>query len=359
VKAGDVVRRGQVLATLDPTFTQADLTALTTRGNAVRAETARTQAELDGTTPDPTTWGADATLQMTLYAQRMGKYSARMAEFDQKIVGYGTDITAAESNRALLTEQAAVVEEVQSMRGTLYESKIGSKLNYLSARVDRMRTERELAEATTHLSELRHELASARAERQLYADTWRQDLLESLVKLRAEAASVAESLAKATRLNELVELAAPEDAVVLEVARRSVGSVLQGGEPLVTLVPADAPLMADISIASGDIGYARVGDEAVVKVDAFPYQRHGFLRGRLRAIGQESVSNAPAAATSGGLFHRSQVTILDRSLKNLPDGVGLIPGMTVTAEIKVGSRSAISYFLYPILRSIHESMREP
>ena len=134
--------------------------------------------------------------------------------------------------------------------------------------------------------------------------------------------------------------------------------MLREAEPLVTLVPLGAALIADISIGSADVGYAKIGDDAVVKVDAFPYQRHGFLVGRLRAIGEDS----SAAATTGAvqaLYHRSQVTLGDRRLRDLPAGARLIPGMTVTAEIEVGSRTVISYFLYPILRGIRESLREP
>jgi HlyD family secretion protein len=38
--------------------------------------------------------------------------------------------------------------------------------------------------------------------------------------------------------------------------------------------------------------------------------------------------------------------------------VQLIPGMAITAELKVGRRSVISYFLYPLLRGLDESIRE-
>jgi len=60
-----------------------------------------------------------------------------------------------------------------------------------------------------------------------------------------------------------------------------------------------------------------------------------------------------------GVFHRSHVALTSTELSELPQGARLIPGMTVTAEVKVGSRSVISYFLYPIQRGFNESIREP
>jgi HlyD family secretion protein len=165
-------------------------------------------------------------------------------------------------------------------------------------------------------------------------------------------------------MNDLVVLTAPEDGIVTEVAKRSVGSVLHEAEPLVTLVPTDAPLIAEVMIGSGDVGYTKTGDDVAIKVDAFPYQRHGLLQGHLRSVAEESVSPGTGGSVSpssegSGVFHRSQVTLTSDTLRMMPDGAHLIPGMTVTAEVKVGSRSVISYFLYPIRRGFGESIREP
>jgi HlyD family secretion protein len=123
--------------------------------------------------------------------------------------------------------------------------------------------------------------------------------------------------------------------------------------------------IADVMIGSADVGYTKPGDEVQLKVDAFPYQRHGLLVGRLKTIGQDSMTsnsspNAPPAGPSAtGAYHRSRVELVHTNLRNLPDGAQLIPGMTVTAEVKVGSRAVISYFIYPLIRGLSESIREP
>ncbi len=182
------------------------------------------------------------------------------------------------------------------------------------------------------------------------------------MRIRAELTRVEEALAKATRLAELTVLTAPGDGTVLEVARRSAGSVLREAEPLVSLVPAGAPLIAEVTLRSADIGYARPNAPVVVKVDAFPFQRHGALRGHLRAIAHDSgPAGLPegAAPGAGPPVHRAQVTLDPPALTGLPEGARPIPGMTVTAEIMVGTRSVLSYLLMPLLRGVQESMREP
>ncbi len=342
VKAGDVVHKGDVLATLDPTFAQADRSALTVQRDALAAKQDRLQAELDG---GPFV-AKDQVLEATLYRQRQSQYAARIAEFGGKLTSREADIAATEQNIASLTQQLSVAREVEGMREALYRGQTGSKLNYLESQAVRMRAERDLRAAAMQLNDAQQAVRTIRADRQDFADGWRRELLESLVKLRADAASVDEALTKATRLTDLVALTAPEDGVVLDVAKRSVGSVLHEAEPLVTLVPAGASMIAEIAIGSSDVGYARAGDSVVVKVDAFPYQRYGMLAGHLRSIGEDSFAGGDAH------YHRGQVSLEDSPLR-------LIPGMTVTAEIKVGSRSVISYFLYPITRALNESIREP
>ena len=342
VKPGDTVRKGDVLATLDPTFAQADRAALIAQRDALAAKQARIRAELDGTPYA----AADQPLEATLFRQRESQYAARIAEFDDKLTSRKADIVATEHNIASLTQQLAVAREVESMRETLYRGQTGSRLNSLESQATRMRTERDLRAAETLRNDAQQAVRTLRADRQDFGDMWRRELLESLVKLRADAAAIDEALTKATRLTDLVSLIAPEDGVVLDVAKRSVGSVLHEAEPLVTLVPANAPLIAEVAIGSSDVGYATAGDPVVVKVDAFPYQRFGTVAGHLRSIGEDSFAGPDAH------YHRGQIALGASKLR-------LIPGMTATAEIKVGSRSVISYFLYPITRALSESIREP
>jgi HlyD family secretion protein len=218
---------------------------------------------LDGSSPDNL-------LQVTLFNQRKSQCPSRLKAFDEDIERYQSSQRSRGDAREAISPQG------------------WNKLNYLDAEVGRMRTERDYQDTSNRLNELRHSLASTQAERQVFIDEWRRQLLEELVKARKEASTVAESLVKAVRMNDLVVLTAPEDGIVLEVAKRSVGSVMQGAEPLVTLVPTTAALIAEVMISSADVGYTKLGDDVAIKVDAFPYQRHGLLYGRLRAVGEPS-----------------------------------------------------------------------
>jgi HlyD family secretion protein len=318
-----------------------------------------------------TTANMDEQLQANLFRQQVAQYNSKVRSFDEDINRNSASIKTTEADRSLLIKQLSVAQDVENTRSNLLESKTGTKLQYLESQAGRVRAERDLADTVNRLVELQHGLQSLRAQRQGYIDDWNRQLFEELSKTRSELAKVEENINKATRMNDLVVLTAPEDGVVTEVAKRAEGSVINGGEPLVTMVPAHTPLVAEIAITSGDVGYVKIGDFTQIKVDAFPYQRYGRLRGHLAAISQESFGGgqkedqrasmgfSETSTIAGGAVHKARIELEDQTLQNLPEGVHLIPGMTLLAEIKVGTRSIISYFLNPITRGLGESVKEP
>jgi hemolysin D len=373
VKPGDAVTKGQLLATLDPTFTQADLASLTTKQRQLMAQLRRLEAELNGLVfdvgPAPS---ADELLQANLYRQRQAQYESQLRVLEEDIEQKRANIRTTEDDRAAQAKQLDIAKQVEGMRAAMLEKQSGSRLNYLEAQSTRMAVERNYENATNRLLELKHELQSKTAQRQSFTDQWRNQVMETLVATRTEASLVGEGMEKATLLNDLVVMTAPEDGIVLDVARRSVGSVINGTEPLITMIQTNASMVAEVMIGSADIGYAKLGDDVVIKVDAFPWQRHGLLTGRLLSLSEESFPvggagvgasgsgmPAPSRGGGGGAVHRSLVQLVDIKLEGMPKGARLIPGMTVSAEIQVGTRSVLSFFLNPLTKGLSESMREP
>ncbi len=356
VRAGDHVRKGQLVATLDPTFAQADLNTVKLQAREAEAKITRLEAELSPWPPDGLGVGnAEDAVEARLFLRRREEYRQRLASFDDALARDVASLDSARKAAESAGRQLGIAADVADMRAALLQSAAGSKLQYLDAEGRRVQAEAGLRAARGQIAELTHAIDAARADRAAFAAQWQRTDLDDLITARAEQARLRESLAKATRLHELIELRAPADGMVLDVAARSAGSVLHEAEPLATILPTGAALVADVDIASADIGAIAEGQKVLLKVDAFPYQRHGMAAGVVRAVAEESAEAQPGAAA----LHRVRVALTRADLHAMPKGATLFPGMTVTAEVNVGARNVMAYFLMPVTRGFEEGLREP
>jgi HlyD family secretion protein len=254
-----------------------------------------------------------------------------------------------------------------------------SKQDVLSRELQTNEAKLKVLTAMSRIKELGKSLESNEAERAAYAAQWRTQLVTELVKATDELTTVKQELNKANRSNEFVELRVPDDLpyrefVVFEVAEISVGSTTQPGAPLFKLVPIGVPMEVEVEVQGKDIalineanrkqmanGELPKGSDARIKLSSFPYQKHGTLDGVVRAISEGSFEKKmPGGAPTGMTTYKARIKIVDpKQLTHVPDNFRLMPGMTATAEIKVGRRKVIEYFLYPLLRYMDRSIREP
>ena len=363
VKAGDRVNRGDLLATLDPTFSQADHDQLRNRVAAFDASIARLRAELAGSDYVVTNFGdADAVLQHKMFLQRKSARDAQMQNFDAQIASAQANLKTAQNEETVLVQRLDNMRSIESMRSTLMDKEVGSKLNFLLSRDARLDVESNLARVRGNIADYTHRVDKARADQKVFAEDFRRTAYQDLVETLTKRDSASEELKKVELRRQLIVLRAPADAIVLEIASRTIGSVVREAETLFVLVPRDVPLQAEVNVEGKDVGQISVGQSVRIKFEPFPFQKYGTGTGVVRVISQDSFAPDPKAEAARRAivpYYRVLVDLSDVQLRFPGDRVQLIPGMAVTAEMKVGQRSVISYFLYPLLRGLDESIREP
>jgi HlyD family secretion protein len=363
VANGDVVHAGQTLATLDATFSQSDVDQQRAKFAALDAQVKRIEAELAGADYSQLAGEtADERLQVQLFGQRRAYVMAQLQNFKQQIAGQAATIEASKGQEAILLNRRENLTEIEAARETLYKRQVGSLLNLLSSRVARLDVDANLAQLQGNAVVAEHALAKLKADRQAFIEDFRRSTMEQLVELRSQRDTVGEELKKMELRRDMVVLTAPADAVVLDLAQRSIGSVVREAEPIVTLVPLNVPLEAEVSINSRDIGRVNAKESVRLKFDAYPFQKYGTASGTIRTISRDAFTPDPqenATGTDALPYFKARVLLSDTLLHTPGEPVRLLPGMTVTAEIKVGRRTVISYFLYPLIRGLDDSIREP
>jgi len=370
VHEGQEVRAGEILARLDPTFASADQGALAAQVSGYQAQVSRLQAEAAGRPFNYAGIDPDLLLQAAIFGQRKSEYDYKIENYAQKLNSLVAAIARAKADVEGYRDRVALAVNVETMRKDLERLQVGSKLNTLAAMDNRAEMVRNMNDSQNALNGSERDLAALIAERDGFIQSWRADVSQQLSDAGSKLSDARESLNKAQLHRQLVELRADRDAIVLSVAKVSVGSVLQSGQQFINLVPLDSPLEVEGNIAGNDDGFVSVGDSVALKFDTFPYTEYGMAHGTVRTLSansfttQDEQSNPTGAvpipnSSTVPFFFRARIAIDRIDLRGTPKGFRLLPGMPVTADIKVGKRTVMEYLLSRVISVGSEGMREP
>jgi HlyD family secretion protein len=167
-----------------------------------------------------------------------------------------------------------------------------------------------------------------------------------------------QEMEKQTHRHELLEVRASQDGIVKDLGTHTPGTVVSPGTVLMTVVPKDDPLEAEVWVDHIDAGFVRSGQHVRVKVAAYSFQKYGMLEGTIEHISPDAV-DSEEAVRSGMQGYRTTITLHGNELESYTgQRYALAPGMQVSAEINLGSRSVIEYLLSPVQKATQEAGRE-
>ena len=216
-----------------------------------------------------------------------------------------------------------------------------------------MSLEAAVAQSTRRLAQLDSSYRSALETERLEAQAQWNKLHQESVKLQHK--------------SDWLELRAPQAGVVKDLATHTPGTVVSPGTVLLTLVPQDEALVAEVQVRNEDVGFVQVGQKARIKLVAYPFQKYGLAEGTVIHLGADaqdpssgagtrSVGSAQGEAPTSG--YKALVSLRQQSLEGDGKAMPLMPGMQVVAEIHQGRRTVLAYLLSPVLEAVHDSARE-
>ncbi len=366
VKFGDVVHAGDVLVTLDPTMSQADVSKLEAQENGLAAKVGRLRAEQSNADFDISGHQQDP---VWLTEQRV--FVGRRNEYDAKIRKFAADKRKLEAQTNTTKGKITDLTKRLEIRNKMYETVKKLRRGEAVPETELLTNEIELGFVTQQLNEAKNQeieneasLEALDKEVVSFVEATRSKINVDFADALQQYTVINEELNKARRADEYVVLSVPDDLEhkefkVVEVAERSVGSVVKPGDAIVRLVPIDnVTYEAEVKVEGKDVARIRAGDPVRIKLNAFPYMKFGTLDGEIRTISEDAFEEGQAPMIQA--FYKVRVTILSMDgLRNVPENTRLMPGMATTAEIKIGRRRVIDYFIYPLFRSLDTSIREP
>ena len=358
VSIGQIVKAGDLLARLEPTFILSDLTQVKEKLKSLNSRIARLESEKDGRVPNASTNGQDS-LQLSLALEKQSGYLSRIKRLEDNIDKNTKSLSNAQAEVRVFEKRLENLWEVEKMTEKLYLKEFQSRRAYLDASEKRLEVEKDLISAKNRVDELTKEIGSLKADRAAYANEFKLRTLEELVFAKRERDALQEQLNKSDKRSSLIEMKAPIDGVILEIAKRSKGSVIKEGETIVSMVPLGGELQAEIKIGSSEVSFVKNGANVRVKIDSFPFQKFGLIEGNLTQLGADAIDLNSAGNLKSQQAYYTGIVALRKFDPNLKaSDIELKVGMSLVAEIMVQKRSILSYITYPIRQVKSESMNE-
>jgi len=359
VGEGQRVRAGQVLARMDVRSAEADAAAVQNEVALRRLQLRRVDAELGGTRlaatrEDPPRLHAQLEAQRAARAQA---HEASLAEQRTVVARARREMQAALETRAKLSGALPVLIEQERAFERLARDGYAGKLMLAQRSRERHDAEQDLRAQEHRVEGARAAIEQGERRAAQMAGGYRAQLQSERVDAEAQLARLLQELEKLRHRQNLAELRAPADGVVKDLATQTPGAVLAPGTVLLTLVPEGEILVAEVWLANHDAGFVVGGQRAKLKLASFPFQRYGMLDARVARVSADSTERGDAAK-GGAYAYRAQLEPLAQELRLGEARHALLPGMQLTAEIKLAERTVLEYILSPVQKIAAEAGRE-
>jgi len=367
VREGDKVVAGQVLMQMDARVAEADSRALANDIRLRELQVRRIDAELSGTRMArlPSDTGS-------LFEQIDAQYRARRQAYRDAIDSESAllakaqqDLKAALEVEAKLQRTVPIYREQAEAWDKLAREGYAGKLLALDRQRLHAENEQDLRAQAHTVESLRASISQSEKRIAQISSNYAQQLQNERVEGEAQLHRLRQDWDKQEHRSSLLELVAPQAGTVKDLATHTPGTVVAPGTILLTLVPQDEALVAEVWVSNQDIGFVQPGQAARVKLAAYPFQKYGMLDGVVQQVSadatdaNEAVAKPTTAPRAEPLLYRALVALRSAQLQRA-DGqsMALTAGMQATAEINLGSRSVADYLVSPLQKIAQEAGRE-
>ncbi len=342
VKKGQEVEKGEPLVAFDSTLQRADMKKLNYQLSVTNSKIDRLKKQSELRSNSSVSNPSDDR-QNKIFKDKKGQYLAKMASLDQKISSTEDDLT-------FIKEQLDIQKQLEDSKKELFDLDLVAEAQVLGEKNKRLSLEKEFTKTSNTLGELK-------SNRKEYTSQFFGGINDELMALEDQRISLLEDLKKLERQQTDETVRAPSDGMILDLHSLYPGAVISQGKSVVTLVPTGVELLTVFDVDPSDISKLIPDTSVKIQLNALPAQKHGELKGKLIYVSADTIDKDVDG--NSGNFYRARAKITEQELKDIPPGFNLMPGMKVSGKFRVGKRKLITYFIYPLIRTLGNSFAEP
>ena len=371
VKEGDSVTQGQILMRMDAQSQESDTKMVEAELKQRALQLRRIDAELAGKPlmqkPD------DDPVQ---FQQLLSQYQSHRQAFDdavaqeQALLNKATeDYQGARQTETKIRNVLPAYQEQEAAWQKLHKDGYAGRLLVLERERERIEKEGDLKTQAFAVESLKASIAQSQKRLAQITSNYKQQLHNERVEAQGQLNKLQQEVAKQRHKQTLLELKASQAGKIKDVATHTIGSVVSPGTILLTLVPVDEPLQAEVMINNDDVGFVHEGQSVKLKLAAYPFQKYGMVDGTVTHVSADANDqnqgkqnqpnqNGASSPTSDRAGYKAIVTLNAQSLNASGKTFNLTPGMQVAAEFNQGKRTIMEYLLSPVQGVFQEAARE-
>jgi HlyD family secretion protein len=364
VRDGDRVKTGDIVIRLDDTQTRANLAIVTKGLDEMAARQAREGAERDGA--DAVTFPQDLVDRMdnpdvaravngelkqfeTRRSAREGQRSQfreRIVQLNEEIRGYQAQVVSKDNQIVWITKELKGVNELWQKNLVPY-----TRVTALERDKDRLEGERGQLIATT--AQTKGKITETELQILQIDQDMRSEVGKDLAEIRGKTAELVEKKVAAEDLLNRIDIRAPLDGVVHQLAAHTIGGVIGPAEVIMLIVPDADALEVEARIQPPDIDQVRPGQQAVLRFSAFSQRTTPELNGEVSRLSADVSEDQK----TGARYYTVRVAVPQSEIARL-GGLKLVPGMPVESFIQTSARTVVSYLIKPLQDQVSRAFRE-
>lgn len=349
VKEGDKVLKGDTLMSIDPSVTTVNLQTKENELNNLNMSIIRLKAlgNESNLTNEELNLLSNSELNLFLnqknsYDNSINQYKFSIEELNFNIKSSKDEIIRLNNllnknqnrlNRLERVKDIISLKEYDELQKEVYD--LTSKLNI----------------AKNNKTAAINKLNATKEELEVFKQNSKGKFLDELITKQKEANLIKAEINAYLFQSKQQLIKSPVDGYVGKLLVNTESGVVNSGEALITIIPANEPLIIKATTLNKDIGFLKEGQKVAIKIDTFNFQKYGKLDGELIHIANDAIEDEKL-----GIVYEIKVKPLKTTLNIDGEIKNIEPGMSVIAEVKVGKRRVIELFIYPIIKYLDEGL---
>ena len=364
VREGAKVKAGDVVVRLDETVTRANLLIVVKSLDELAVRRARLEAERDD--QDRLDFPAELTarafdpdvarviagerklfeLRRTARAGKKAQLNERMGQLREQIRGLEEQIAAKDRQTTFIDQELIGVRK-------LWQKNLVQITRLTTLERDAARLHGERGALVAAIAEANGQITEITLQIMQIDQDMRSEVGRDLGEIRAKTSELVEKRVAAEDQLKRIDIRAPQDGTVHQLALHTVGGVISAGEQIMLIVPSHDALVVEVRLLPHEIDRVSVGQPVLLRFTAFNQRTTPQLNGEVSHVS----ADVAVDQKSGASFYVARIAVPEAEIARLGD-VKLIAGMPVEAFIQTGQRTVISYLVKPLSDQLMHAWRE-